>query len=97
MKKRYVLKNKRRFIIIVAVLVSIICSTLIIATTRTKGYSEPEHIKVVIEPGDTLWDIVCDYYGNNVDIRRMIADIRNENEMTDSELHVGQVLLIPVK
>jgi LysM repeat protein len=97
MKKKYVLKNKRRFIILIAILVSIVCSTLIIATTTTKGYSEPLYLKVVIEPGDTLWDIVCDYYGNNVDIRKTIADIRKQNDLPTSELYVGQVIQIPVK
>ena len=97
MKKKYVLKNKRRFLIIIAVLISIVCSTLIIATTTTKGYTEPTNIKVVVEPGDTLWDIVCEHYGNNVDIRRTIAEIRKNNEMTTSELQVGQIILIPVK
>lgn len=97
MKKKYVLKNKRRFIIIIAVLISIVFSTLIIATTKTEGYAERQLVKVVVEPGDTLWDIVCDYYGNNVDIRRMISGIKKENEMMTSELYIGQIILIPVK
>ena len=49
MKKKYVLKNKRRFIIIIAVMVSIICSTLIFVTTRTKGYTEPMYQKIAMD------------------------------------------------
>jgi len=97
MKKKYVLKNKRRFIIVIAIVVSIICSTLIIATTRTKGYSEPRYVSVVVEPGDTLWDIVCGYYGNGVDIRKMISNIRKNNDMDTSELRIGQIIMIPEK
>lgn len=97
MKKKYILKNKRRFILIIAILISIIFSTLIIATTRTKGYAEPQHTQIVVAPGDTLWDIVCEYYGNNVDIRRKILSIRNTNKLVTSELQVGQVLLLPAK
>ena len=40
MKKRYVLKNKRRFIIALAIVISIISSIFLIATTKTEGYSE---------------------------------------------------------
>ncbi|HPJ23012.1 MAG TPA: LysM peptidoglycan-binding domain-containing protein [Clostridia bacterium] len=97
MKKKYVLKNKRRFLIVIAVLLSIICSTLIIATTTTKGYSEPVNVEIVVEPGDTLWDIVCEYYGNNVDVRRTVAEVKRNNSLTSSELRIGQVLLLPVR
>ena len=97
MKKKYVLVNKRRFIIIISVLVSIILSTLIIATTHTKGYSIPEYSTIVVESGDTLWDIACENYGNDIDIRKMVSEIRKANGMNTSELSVGQVLLIPVR
>lgn len=94
MKKRYVLKNKRRFMIAVAILVSII-SSIIIVTTRTQGYSEISCREIVIERGDTLWDIAVDKYGENIDVRKKVALIKKVNDMETSELFAGQVLLIP--
>jgi len=95
MKKQYVLKNKRRFMITLAILISVICSVFLIATTRTEGYSEITYNEIVITNGDTLWDIAESTYGYNSDIRRKVAVIKKANDMRTSELFVGQVLLIP--
>jgi nucleoid-associated protein YgaU len=95
MKKRYVLKNKRKFMVTLAITISILGSVFLFATTRTEGFTEITYKEVVINSGDTLWGIVAETYGNNVDIRRKVADIRKANEMENSELFVGQVLLIP--
>lgn len=95
MKKRYVLKNKRRFMITVAVLLSIISSVFLLATSKTQGYSEVTYKEVVISSGDTLWDIAAETYGNNSDIRKKVSVIRKANNMTDSEIFAGQVLLLP--
>lgn len=95
MKKRYVLKNKRRFMITLAIAISIICSVFLFATTKTKGYAEVKYNEIVITSGDTLWDIAADVYGSNCDIRKKVSVIRKANDMSTSELVVGQVLLIP--
>lgn len=95
MKKRYVLKNKRRFIIALAIVISIVSSIFLVATTKTSGYAEVTYKEIVITNGDTLWDIVCETYGNNIDIRKMVTTVKKANEMSTSELSVGQVLLLP--
>jgi len=97
MKKRYVLKNKRRFMITMAIVISVISSMFLIATTKTEGYAETNYNKIVITSGDTLWDIVSETYGSNSDIRKIVSIIKNANDMNSSELYVGQVLLLPDK
>lgn len=95
MKKRYKLKNRRRFMITMAVFLSVIISVFLFATTKTKGYSEIKYKEVVISNGDTLWDIVVENYGSNSDIRKKVAVIRKANNMTDSEIFAGQTILLP--
>lgn len=95
MKKKYVLKNKRRFIIIIAVAISIVSSTLLITTKKTEGYAEKSYNEIIVIHGDTLWDIVCDNYGNEIDIRRMVSSVKKTNGLSTSELYVGQVILLP--
>ena len=95
MKKRYVLKNKRKFIIALAIVISIISSIFLIATTKTEGYSEITYKEIVVTHGDTLWDIVSETYGNNINIRKKVSLVRKANAMSTSEIMVGQVLLLP--
>ena len=95
MKKRYILKNKRRFMITLAITISILSSVFLFATTRTEGSVEITYKEIVINSGDTLWDIVAETYGSNVDFRRKVADIKKANGMETAELFVGQVLLLP--
>lgn len=95
MKKRYILKNKRRFMITIAVLLSVISSVFLLSTTKTQGYSEVRYKEIVISSGDTLWDIAAEVYGSNSDIREKVSVIRKANNMTDSEIFAGQVLLLP--
>ena len=49
----------------------------------------------VVAGGDTLWSIASELVSPGEDIRRLIADIRDTTGMTNSNLHPGQILLIP--
>lgn len=93
MKRRYILKNKRRFIGIVAILLLII-STLI-STVSAQGYKEIDYIAVKIQKGDTLWSI-AEKYGGNSDIRKYIFEIKKANNLLNSQIYEGDELKVPV-
>ncbi len=48
-----------------------------------------------VQSGDTLWDIAGGITGPGEDVREVIEVIRDLNELTNSNLMPGQVLLIP--
>ena len=50
---------------------------------------------VVVHPGDTLWSIAAGVAGDGDDIRAVIADIRELNDLTDAVVVPGQVLALP--
>ena len=52
---------------------------------------------ITVHTGDTLWDIAADWSGRDEDIREVILRIQKENNLTDSNLAVGQQLVIPVR
>ena len=52
---------------------------------------------VTVHTGDTLWDIAADWSGKDEDIREVIMRIQKENNLTGSNLAVGQQLVIPVR
>ena len=52
---------------------------------------------ITVHTGDTLWDIAAEWGGRDEDIREVILRIQKENNLTGSDLAVGQQLVIPVR
>jgi len=50
---------------------------------------------VVVRQGDTLWSIASAVAGEEVDVRAVIADIRELNDLPDAVVVPGQVLVLP--
>ncbi|WP_235960823.1 LysM peptidoglycan-binding domain-containing protein [Paenibacillus silvestris] len=51
--------------------------------------------QVVIQEGDTLWDIAATHKKSGENIRSYIDKIKTKNHLTTSSLQEGQVLLLP--
>ncbi len=61
------------------------------------GYKEQMFNYIVIQQGDTLWDISLKYKDDNQEVRKYIYDLKRINNLTDSTLFLGDVLKIPVR
>jgi hypothetical protein len=48
-----------------------------------------------VHPGDDLWGIASSIAEPGDDVRRLVFEIRSDNELTDAALVPGQVLLVP--
>jgi nucleoid-associated protein YgaU len=55
----------------------------------------PPSSEYVVSAGDTLWSIAKARVGPGVDVRGAIAEIRETSGLSSSDIHPGQVLLIP--
>lgn len=93
-KKRYVLKNKRRFIAILSVL--LILSILIAFTSTVYSYKVRQYETIKVQQGDTLWSIAGEYAGNS-DIRKAVFDIKKANDLKSSKILAGTEIKIPVQ
>lgn len=92
MKKKYVLKNRFKFIVFLFSLISI--STIAFLGTTVNGYKENTYIEVQVSKGDTLWEIACENRKTG-DVRKLIYKIKSINNLTDSYIYPGMILKIP--
>ncbi len=93
MKKRYRLKNKRRFASIIVLLVIITVFTGMVVNAGATSSAKDKYEVVKVKSGDSLWEIASIY--NNKDIREYIYDIKELNRLESDIIYTGQILLLP--
>jgi hypothetical protein len=93
MRKRYILKNKRRFCAVILSFSFIIA--IIFFASSAYGYEGEKYDIINIERGDTLWGIAGRYCKNG-DIRKYIYEIKKANSLTESTIFEGDELKIPL-
>ena len=96
MKRRYRIKNKYRFITFVALMV-IMASMVMGAVFPVSAAHQQEanYREVKVQAGDTLWNIARIYGDNNRDVREIIYDICEINNVNAGSIYPGQVLKVP--
>lgn len=94
MNKRYVLKNKKRFYLFV-IIVTIVISFSALAAAVNGEDTGDKYISVIVESGDTLWDLAKEYKTSG-DLRQYIREVEKINNLTDSLIYEGDILKMPV-
>ncbi len=92
-RKKYVLKNKKRFFSFVFLIIFL--TFTLIYTVSVAGFNEKQYISVTVGEGDSLWSIAAKY-GGNTDIRKKIYLIKKINHMDSCDLSENDSLLVPV-
>lgn len=91
--------NKRKFIRSISILV--IISSLIIFSKSTYSKGEITYKEDYIYSGDTLWnisknEIENNKYFENKDIRDVVSELKEINNLSESNLKVGEKIKIPI-
>lgn len=95
-KRKYVLKNKRRFLSLIFIVLLI--TFISVYTVTASGHQEPVYKTVVVHTGDTLWSIAQNNLGGyEGDIRAYIYEIKRINNLDSSLLVENSSLIVPVK
>lgn len=93
-KRRYRLKNKRRFATFIVLFVMISVFTGMIVNAGATSWVKQEYDIVKVKSGDSLWKIAsantCDK-----DIREYIYDIKEINRLDSDVIYAGQTLMLP--
>ena len=97
--KKYKIKNRIRFITFVTVIMLVVSFAIsgVFNTIKAHSTKEKEYIEVLVESGDTLWNIAKTYGSDDCDIRELIYNICQINNMKASDLRAGQTILVPVE
>ena len=95
--KKYRIKNRFRFITFMALMMvfTVFTATTMFGFNEADSLSTPSHVIVKVQPGDTLWDIADDYGPDDVDIRRVVYEICQLNDVNANSIHPGQTLIVP--
>lgn len=92
--------NKKKFIRSVSVTIGLIIFLLLMLINRSFSHTETTYKTISVISGDSLWSIAKyekenNIYFENRDIRYIVDEIKYINNLTTSNLSIGDQLNIP--
>lgn len=99
-RNKYRIVNKRRFNIFIVSVILIIALIITLFVNDYKVYSSTYssmYKEIIVNKGDTLWKIALENMPDSYDIRKMIFEIREFNNMDSANIHPGDSIKIPIK
>ena len=95
--RHYKVVNRKRFICFLISLIMALCFIVLgsVNISSAKEKKDLRYTKVVIEEGDTLWELAKLYGDGSKDIREIIYEICSINDIKASDLIPGMTILIP--
>lgn len=98
MKKRYIIVNKFRFIsfLTISILLSSFLINILFFSNKVYSSTRDNYKMICIEKGDTLWDIATEYNTKNIDIRQVVLDIKELNNLGYRLIYPGDLIKVPI-
>jgi len=62
---------------------------------RANGENPEAYIRVMVQSGDTLWDLARTHGPQDQDLRLVVDDIIRLSGLNNSSIYPGQVVIIP--
>ena len=97
--KRYVIVNSRRFFTFITLVITLLALIVFTIMNLQGAYSSAYTIETEdywVKQGETLWSIAQEYSPDGYDIRKMIYEIKEINEMETSMIYSGDKIMIPI-
>lgn len=95
-----VIKNWKKFLRAIFVIIGVIIFINLLIPDESFSHQEIEYKSVAVSNGDTLWTIAKteqeeNAYYNGKDIRDIVYNIKQVNNLKNSNLKINQILEIP--
>ncbi len=92
--------NKRKFIRSTSITIGLIIFLILMLSNVSFSHTEVSYKEIAVSSGDTLWSIAKyeknnNMYFENKDVRDIIDEIKYINNLTTSNLSIGDKLNIP--
>ena len=98
MNKKYRITSKFRFTMFLVVMILCLMTTIgtLLGLNTVNSASMNQYNQVQVEAGDTIWNIACEYAPDDMDVRKVVHDICDINEIQADQLTAGQKIIVPV-
>ncbi|NLJ79089.1 MAG: LysM peptidoglycan-binding domain-containing protein [Tissierellia bacterium] len=97
---RYRIVNKKRFISFIMISIIFLLSIIFLFFQNNRVYSstyKENYIVIKIIQGDTLWNIAMEYKPEGYDIRKMVFEIIEYNDIENVNIHPGDLIKVPIR
>lgn len=98
--KRYKIVNKFKFIRFITMVLLAGFIFILLVQNRNQAYSsvyKEQYMEVQVEKGDTLWEIAKEFMPENYDVRKMVYEIRQLNDMNSGNIYPKEIIKVPIK
>lgn len=97
--KKLRINNMKKFIKGILIILGIAILFSIIIPKETLSHKEVNYKTIYVSEGDTLWNIALEEQNSNIyyegkDVRQIVNNIKDINNLSSSNLKIGQKLLI---
>ncbi|MBM3474195.1 MAG: LysM peptidoglycan-binding domain-containing protein [Armatimonadetes bacterium] len=93
-QSRDALRRRRKRVLLLVLVALVLLVSPLFALSMGSPAGSPAPARVVVGPGDTLWDLAKEYGPPNADLRQVVREMRETNGLDGSLIRPGQVLLI---
>jgi nucleoid-associated protein YgaU len=97
MRKKYRIRSKFRFTLFLTIAILMVLSVTgtIFGANQAESLTKPVYTEIVIQSGDTLWNLAEEFGPDNQDTRKVVHAICNLNHISADSIFPGQTILIP--
>jgi len=98
MIKKYRIKSKFRFTLFltIAILMVISITGTMIGANNAESLTKPTYSEIIVESGDTLWNLAQEFGPDDKDVREVVFEICKINNVSADSIYPGQTIRIPV-